>query len=117
MAREKRWTLLFDEARVDVVLRVEAGAVIGFSINLSVWIDDDYHDVIRYDTAHGYLHVHRFWESVEMQPWRPYAGRPLAEAFQAAYEDIKANWERYIELYKREVQGDQNGNYADEGGS
>lgn len=53
-------------------------------------------------------------ESVEMQPWRSYAGRPLAEAFQAAYEDIKTNWERYIELYKREVQGGESRSRADE---
>ena len=105
---------MFDEARIDVILQVEAGRVLGFSVNLSVRIDDDYHDVIRYDTAHGYLHVHRFWESVEMQPWRSYAGRPLAEAFQAAYEDIKTNWERYIELYKREVQGGESRSRADE---
>ena len=99
--REKRWSILYDQARIDVVLKVEAGVVTGFSVNLSYREGEEYHEVIRYDTAHGYVHVHRFWESDEMQRWRSYEGRPLAEAFQAAYDDIKANWERYIELYKR----------------
>ncbi len=71
-----------------------------FFVNLSCRVGEEYHEVIRYDTAHGYVHVHRFWESVGMQRWRRYEGRPLSEAFQAAYDDLKANWERYLELYK-----------------
>lgn len=101
MVREKRWSILYDQARIDVVLEVEKGIVIGFSVNLSYREGEEYRKVIRYDTAHGYVHVHRFWESGKGQRWRRYEGRPLSEAFQAAYDDIKANWERYIELYKR----------------
>lgn len=103
VAREKRWTLVYDQARIDVILKVESGAVTDFSVNLSYREDDWYHDAIRYDTGHGYVHVHRFWISGEIQRWRSYEGRPLAEAFRAAYEDVKENWERYIELFKREV--------------
>lgn len=103
VTREKRWTILYDRARIDVILKVESGSVTGFSVNLGYRRNDDYDDVIRYDTAHGYVHVHRFWISPEIQQWRSYEDRPLSAAFDAAYEDVKEHWERYIELFKREV--------------
>jgi len=105
MGRTKRWKILFDQARIDVILKVEAGTVVAFSVNLSYWEDDAHYDVIRYDTAHGYIHLHRFWISPEPRRWRRYEGRPLAEAFQAAYNDAKEHWEEYIERFRREVLG------------
>lgn len=72
-------------------------------MNLSYWVGNQGYEVIRYDTAHGYVHLHSFWISPEIQRWRSYEDRPLTEAFRAAYQDVKENWERYIELFKREV--------------
>lgn len=40
--------------------RTERGQVVDFMVQLEVWIDDGWKEVIRYDCAHGFAHVDRY---------------------------------------------------------
>lgn len=83
--------------RLDIDVVVVRGSVRSFSLNLRALIGDAWHPVVRYDTHHGTLHVHR--------SWRPF-GRQIEElddrlwptydfALQAAEEDLRRRWRTY----------------------
>jgi hypothetical protein len=50
-----------DEDVIDVRFDVDAGRVVGFSVNYRALIQDAWNEVVRYDTSHDRLHVHEFW--------------------------------------------------------
>lgn len=76
-----------------------------FSVNLSYIQEEGTHPVIRYDTSHGYPHVHRYWISTERLDREKFAGRGYGELLTEAYEDIRRNYRRYIELFRRKKEG------------
>jgi len=88
-----------EEDIVDVEIERERGEVVGFAVNLRSRIGGEWREVIRYDTRHGALHVHRFWraeeESVEYLEGRSEAERAYGRALDEAIEDIRTNWRDY----------------------
>lgn len=58
--RTRKWTLVFDRARVDVWFKTAQGKVIEFAVTLSSVQGADVRPVVRYDTAHGIVHRHTF---------------------------------------------------------
>jgi len=100
MRKRKRWYITFDEARIDVVVLVEKSKIVGFSLNLSINVGDEKFDVIRWDTAHSYLHRHEFWKTTKTIRNKQYEGLPLNLAFREFYGDLKNNWENYVKRWK-----------------
>ena len=47
---------------VRITKDVRRNEIIKFSVNLSVEVSGKIYSAIRYDNAHGYSHVDRFWE-------------------------------------------------------
>lgn len=82
--------------RIDVILKIEAGTVTGFGVNLSVLIDEKKYDVIRWDTSHGFLHKHEFWRTHRTIKDRKYDNIPLDVVFKEVYDDIRKNKEKYV---------------------
>lgn len=97
--RKKQWFLIFNHARIDVTLIVEKGKMVGFSLNLSIE-EGEKKDVIRWDTAHGYLHKHEFWRTAKTIKERKYENVPLDVVFKDVYIDLIKNWKKYIERWK-----------------
>lgn len=85
--------------RIDMELEVDAGDVVGFTANDRARIGGRWVEVVRYDTAHGHLHLHRFWRPEESQietledPGSP-KGIYNAELDQAE-ADLVENWQTY----------------------
>lgn len=98
--RKKRWFLTFNHARIDVTLLIERGKIIGFSLNLSM-LNKEKHDVIRWDTAHGFLHKHEFWRTRKVIKEREYENIPLNIIFREVYNDLRINWEKYVKKFKK----------------
>lgn len=96
--RKKLWHLIFNHARIDVMMGIEKGKVVKMSINLALLENDKKHDVVRWDTAHGYLHKHEFWKGEKSQ--KVETNKPLEEIFIEVYNDLKTNWEKYVERMK-----------------
>ncbi|UCE17178.1 MAG: hypothetical protein JSV84_09750 [Gemmatimonadota bacterium] len=73
-----------------------------FAIQYETLIVENWHPVIRYDTAHGFAHLDRMHPdgSVEKVPLLYW---DYNEALTFAQHDIKSNWEWYRERYKKEM--------------
>jgi hypothetical protein len=94
MIRSTTFKLTFTwEDEVDVAIKKDDGRIRSFSVNYRTKIDDRWHDVIRYDTAHGRTHVHKFWTSPKMIPLRECTD--MKAAIIEATKDIKSNWMIY----------------------
>lgn len=87
--------------RVDIRVKVESGDVVDFSANYRARIDDEWVEVVRYDTAHGHLHLHRFWrpeeDEVETLDARSRDGatEDYGPELEEAEEDLVENWRSY----------------------
>jgi len=94
MIRSTTFKLTFTwEDEVDVTIRKDDGRIKAFSVNYRTKINDRWHDVVRYDTAHGMVHVHRFWASPKVIPLKECADMKMAII--EATKDIKSNWAEY----------------------
>lgn len=57
------------------------------------------HEIIRFDSAHGYCHVHRFYQRLDDEG-KKIKGRTISQTtFDECRQDIKNNWTNYKKLY------------------
>lgn len=100
MIREKHFTHVENETRVDIRFKTKKGEVVDFSINVSFIKNDKRKDVYRVDTAHGYLHEQRFWRSP-----RPKSLENLYPDYNTAFnqkkKEVMENFKRWIKLFKK----------------
>lgn len=66
-------------------------------IQLEVEVQNDWRPVIRYDTAHGFVHIDRFTRLGKRTKER--LSLTGAEALTKAERDIKQNWAEYRERF------------------
>ncbi len=83
-----------------VLFETHKGRVLGFVIQLECFIHDNWHIVVRYDTAHGFAH------SDMLHPSKPERKIDLNikdynDAFTFARRDIAARWQFYCERYSK----------------
>ena len=86
--------------RIRVRFTKERGRITEFVVQYESQVGDEWHPVIRYDTAHGIPHTD------VMKPDGTTEKRLLHlpnynDALSYAEEDVKANWERYKDRYFR----------------
>lgn len=85
---------------VDVATCKYKGRLVKFSVNYRANIEGTWREVIRYDTHHERLHVHRYWrasqkqteilEKREIEDYWPY--------YEKAKQELDENWERFRRL-------------------
>jgi len=57
------------------------------------------YEVIKYDSAHGYCHVHRFYRTLD-DSGEKLEGKNISQAsFDECRQDINKNWKKYKRLY------------------
>jgi len=79
----------------DVTVTSCCGRILSFSINYRTFAFGSWRNVVRYDTAHGVVHLHRLWKEYGAgKPLGPACG-DMNAAFKTAYEDVIANWKNY----------------------
>ena len=81
---------------------VERDEITSFVIQYEAEIDGEWHEIVRYDTAHGYPHkdiMHP--DGTETKEEFPYY--TSAEVMTLGQSDIRKNWSRYREQYEREM--------------
>jgi RNA-splicing ligase RtcB len=66
-------------------------------VQLEVFIEGEWHPVIRYDCAHGYAHVDRY--NIHGETRKEEILLAFAEALTAAEEDLEQNWKVYRERF------------------
>lgn len=73
--------------------------VISFCV-VQIWHtgQNDY-EIIKYDAAHGYCHIHRYYKNADYKTERIENLEISRETIIAVKQDIKENWEKYKRWY------------------
>ncbi len=92
------YVVIFDEGvRKRHYHKTRYGEVVEFVVQLEIKIKGAWVPVIRYDCAHKFSHIDRFWADGHKEKV------PLDMSFESALSlgdwDIKTNWEKYKEEY------------------
>lgn len=77
----------------------EKGKIKSFVVQLEVMVKDQWKPVIRYDCAHGSVHVDRYHPSGKKK--KIPLDLELNSALTLADWDINNNWEKYIQAFRR----------------
>ena len=75
----------------------DKGEVIGFAVQLEVLVDDQWKVVLRYDSAHGFAHIDRYY--LDGRKVKKELHLKLSGALTLADEDIKENWKIYQKFF------------------
>ena len=84
---------LGDKARKRHNHETDRGKVTGFIVQLEVFVDNQWQAVVRYDSAHGFSHIDRYYR--DGRKVKTDLHLTLSEALNIADEDIKENWKTY----------------------
>ena len=79
----------------------QRGQVVAFAMQLEVEVGDAWVPVVRYDTAHGVPHVHRYETMTHAS--RQTLEMPAGEALTLAQEDLAQNWSQYRDEFVRRI--------------
>lgn len=71
--------------------------MIDFSVSQLLELEKPY-SVIRFDCAHGFLNVHRYYRSIHDRTDYP-EQKPSMLLFHDCRRDILQNWPKYLDLY------------------
>jgi len=86
--------------------RSEKGRVLKFTAQFETFIGGKWRPVVRYDTAHGY--VHRDVMHPNKRQEKIFIGvQSFNEGLTLTEEDIRRNWMKYKEAYLKEWQSDE----------
>ncbi|NHZ71998.1 MAG: hypothetical protein GWP17_02805 [Aquificales bacterium] len=100
VTRSVKFRRILDE---NIALRVRfattRGKIDGFVVQLESFINDKWHPIVRYDTAHGFAHqdvLHPF-DDVKKSGL---VSQNYNEALTYAIQDLSENWDFYDQRYK-----------------
>ena len=88
---------LGEDARKRHYHESDKGKVIGFTVQLEVFVKKQWREVIRYDSAHGFAHIDRYY--LDGRKVKKERNLELNEALTLADEDIKENWKVYQKAF------------------
>ena len=73
--------------------------IVSFSIMQVYLTGENKHEIIRFDTAHGARHVHRFYKRLDHKEENPTGKEISRVAFDECRKDIEKNWKKYKAWY------------------
>jgi len=88
---------LGENARKRHYHKTSKGKVIGFVVQLEVLVGDQWQAVIRYDCAHGFVHIDRYY--LDGRKAKKELPLKLSDALTLADEDMKENWKNYQKTF------------------
>ena len=86
--------------RLRVYAQKERSIILEFVVQYETMISEEWQPIVRYDTAHGFAHrdiMKADGETIK----QPLFFETYNLAFTYATIDLKANWKKYIEDFKR----------------
>ena len=84
---------LGENARKRHYHETDKSKVVSFAVQLEVLVGNRWKIVIRYDSAHGFAHIDRYY--FDGRKVKKELHLKLSEALTLADEDIKENWKAY----------------------
>ena len=108
---KKQWTQnLTHEDKLDVtlVLTREHGKkqIKEFAVSYRAKVKGRWREVIRYDTAHGYLHVQKFWRTDKPIPLPELEILPYDKLIRQFVDEITDNMYRYRSYIESKLRGE-----------
>ena len=88
---------LGENARKRHYHETEKGRVSALMVQREIFVNDRWHEVIRYDSAHGSAHVDRYY--LDGRKSKEDLHLKLGEALTLADEDLKENWQTYQKAF------------------
>lgn len=88
---------LGENARKRHYHKTDKGKVAAFIVQLEIFVNDQWREVIRYDSAHGFAHIDRYY--FDGRKVKKELNLKLNEALTLADEDIKENWRAYQKAF------------------
>ena len=88
---------LGENARKRHYHETDKGRVISFVVQLEVLVNDQWKVVIRYDSAHQFTHIDRYY--LDGKKVKKKLRMELGEDLTLADEDIKENWKIYQQAF------------------
>ncbi|MBI4170309.1 MAG: hypothetical protein HY514_01335 [Candidatus Aenigmarchaeota archaeon] len=105
MRKEKHYSLIKNDIRIDVRFIKEKKRIVHFAINVALLIDGKAEDVFRIDTAHKGLHVMRFWISTKLKYLENKRKDDYRYEFNKWKKEVIENFEKWAEIYRRTKEG------------
>jgi len=99
--RDERWTAWLGAVdRMEIRVTRDRRVVLSFSVQYLAEIGDEWHPIVRFDTAHQRPHMDILWprkatETIDLKEL------DKGRAFTYAIIDIKTRWQFYRERYER----------------
>ena len=84
---------LGENARKRHYHETDKGKVTEFTVQMEVFVNDQWLRVIRYDSAHGFAHIDQYY--LDGRKIKKDLHLNLGEALALADEDIKENWKTF----------------------
>ena len=76
--------------------------ITAFSVQIEIYWKDCWNVVVRYDTAHGFAHQDLYHPNGRIDK-TPLFYHTFNEALDYAEDDLRRNWQRYVENFRKEV--------------
>jgi hypothetical protein len=86
-----------------VVFDKEDDRIVQFSVQYLAFLQDEWHPVIRFDTAHGHAHLD-ISHPDDTQETRELHIQNYNEALTWALEDLREHWQFYRQRYEQELE-------------
>lgn len=97
MAKNTEFLGTFNSFMFSIVRKVDPSFQEPDNFSISIYFSDpeegEKEEIVRLDNSHGYVHMHRFFESQDSVE-----DKPSLDAF-SGYDYLKANWQRFARLY------------------
>lgn len=74
--------------------------LISFCVSQIYYSEEKIHEIIRFDTAHGNCHIHRFYRELSHKGERIINREISQEGFNECREDIGKDWKKYKKWFK-----------------
>jgi len=88
---------LGEKARKRHYHETDKGQIVSFAVQLEVLVGDQWKIVIRFDSAHGFAHIDRYY--LDGRKIKKNLYLKLSEAMTLADEEIKENWKRFQKAF------------------
>jgi hypothetical protein len=91
---KKKWLSPEDEILTKTEFEEKTKKIISFCVLQVSLIENKTYEIIKFDTAHGFVHVHRFYQRLNHE------GEALQkeispQTLEECKKDIKDNWRKY----------------------
>ena len=88
---------LGEKARKRHYHETDKGQIVSFAVQLEVLVGDEWKIVIRFDSAHGFAHIDRYY--LDGRKIKKNLYLKLTEALTLADEEIKENWKKFQKAF------------------